>query len=467
MSDISIALEAITSKQEALLKAEQYFKGEQPEYFASPKLAAALKNASTMFRLNYCAKVVNSVLDRVELAALDTGNTATDEALADFWADAHMELVANELHKWALVYGESYAIAWKGDDEGLEVAYNSPLTMHVEYDPEHPRKKLWAAKLWQEHGKTRLNMYYADTLYRYEAPKAQVKLAEDDFTLINEVETDFGEVPVFHFRTGRPPVPEHKEAYGPQDMINKLVVNQMSTSDFQAFPQRYALANPDEQGGGFEDDDDEYGPSAAPLTATPSGIWWLDPSIKAVGEFSAAQVDNFLKPIQQYIHSLAAVCDIPLFVLEGMRDAPSGEALRTSEQPLVKRVKSRQRSFTPTWQELTKFVLNLEGLKVDRVEVTWSPPESSNTTDAWEVADYKRRFGVPLSTVLREQGYPRAEAERIQAMSDGRDLDNLKKAAETLQMLSATAELGGLDDAQYKALVQKVVDTLDEVNATN
>src|SRR3546814_14473774 len=90
----------------------------------------------------------------------------------------------------------------------------------------------------------------------------------------------------------------------------------MSTSDFAAFPQRWALQETgtttdddldwDEGDGGDAADEKNPVDLQSQLISGPGRIWPLR-NMKAVGQFSAADVAQFLKPITTLTGLMAAV----------------------------------------------------------------------------------------------------------------------------------------------------------------
>jgi hypothetical protein len=282
------------------------------------------------------------------------------------------------------------------------------------YDDENPRIKKFAAKLWQTEDPNdykkkiaRLNMYYPDRIDKFEMfGEIENVISESGFILIDTVENPWNEVPVFHFRTskqyGRP---EHQDAYGPQDAINKLIITHMNTVDYQGAPQRYALS-----GGGnnqeFEDFDDTAAAedNIGKLKNGPGELWYLK-GVSKVGEFSPADHKVFTEPVKDFVRSMASITNTPLHYFEKTGSVPSGESLRTAEAPLLKKVEDRQITFGSTWTDLFRFILKIDNETEPNVDVKWKAVESMDSLDAWEVAVKKRVVGVSLEQVLIEMGY--------------------------------------------------------------
>lgn len=424
MSDIKEALEHIVDRRSHYLKALAYYEGTQNELFPNPRWSRMFNYGESGFKFNFAKTVVDSVANRIEIASVLGTNDRANEYINTVWEDNDLVIDANEIHKRALMYGDAYAVAWTDENGKVQVNYNSPLTTAVLYDKENPRIKRVAAKLWESEdaeGKDiiRLNLYYADRIEKYWA-RGEIEsiTSSSAFFPMGVMENPWGQIPVFHFRTaktyGRP---EHFDAYGPQDAINKLIITHMNTVDYQGAPQRYALAS----GGNdseLQDFDNtlEDSENIGALKNGPGELWYLK-GISSVGEFSPANHKVFTEPVSEYIRSMASITQTPLHYFEKSGNVPSGESLRTAEAPLIKKVEDREIMFGSTWRDLFTFVLSIEGIESD-VQVKWSSPESMDTLDSWEVAVKKRVVGVSLKQVLLEMGYDSEVADLIVSQAD-------------------------------------------------
>jgi hypothetical protein len=432
MSDIKNAIDRLVDKRSEYQQAHQYYEGSQKELFPNQKWASLLKS-TTAYRFNFTKAVVDSVLNRLEIASVLGTTEQANSIINKVWESNDLVLDADEIHRRALVYGDAYAIVWTDESGEVQINYNSPLTTVVVYDTENPRLKRFAAKMWQHTDPydgsnekiVRLNMYYSNRIEKYEAfGDVETIISPTAFRLIETIENPWNEVPVFHFRTakqyGRP---EHFDAFGPQDAINKLLITHMNTVDYQGAPQRYALAT----GGNdaeFEDFDEiDNSENFGALKNGPGELWYLK-GISKVGEFSPADHKVFTEPIREYVRAMASLTSTPLHYFEKGASLASGEALRTSEAPLIKKVQDRQISFGSTWRDLFRFLLKIENLEGQimsgqlDVQIKWVQPESLDTLDSWEVAVKKRVVGVSLKQVLIEMGYDSEIADVIVSQAD-------------------------------------------------
>ena len=426
-NDMKKAIDLIRDRRNHYLTAEAYYEGTQSEIFTNPSWYRLLSVNGNDFRFNFCRTVVDSVLNRLEVANITANTEIANQKIKDIWQMNDLQIDADEIHRRALVYGDAYSIVWTDINGNITVDYNSPLTTIMIYDDENPRIKKFAAKLWQTEDPNdytkkiaRLNMYYPDRIEKFEmSGEIENVVSVGGFRLIDVVKNPWGEVPVFHFRTtkqyGRP---EHADAYGPQDAINKLIVTHMNTVDYQGAPQRYALS-----GGGnsaeFEDfnEDGTEAENLGTLKNGPGELWYLK-GVTKVGEFSPADHKVFTEPVRDFVRSMASITNTPLHYFERTGSVPSGESLRTAEAPLLKKVEDRQITFGSTWADLFRFILKIDNEQEPNVQVDWHAVESMDSLDAWEVAVKKRIVGVSLEQVLVEMGYDLEVAREIAAMEN-------------------------------------------------
>lgn len=406
------AVNAVLSKREQFDTAWAYYEGDVPEVFASAKLRRVFKTTQDRSNLNFCRPIVNAVADRMEIASIAGDTKAATRAVQEAMQANDFDLLSKEVTIKTLVSGDGYVLVWPDAEGVTRMSYHLPDTMGMVYDPENPKEKLYAVKMWVVDGKARMNIYAADAIRKYSA-NTSMPTEGTDWSLIETVDNPFGEVPVFHFRTERPfGRPEHKDAYDAQNAVNKLFITSMHTIDYQGAPQRYALAHPD---GGestdFEDADDTS--IAETLRNGPGELWYLR-GVNEVGEFSVADPKNFWEPIKDTVRVMSALTDTPLHYFERTGNNPTGNGLRTAEAPLLKKIAARERSFGATWREVFKFVLRLEGINVD-VQVFWKTHESLDELERWDVSLKKINAGLSHRQALREGGYSEEQIEKIMA----------------------------------------------------
>jgi hypothetical protein len=418
MSDLTKGFDHVISQIDNYKRASAYYNGDQPEIFQSQRWMRIFRFENSDFRFNFTKTVVDSVLNRLSIDQIRGTTDAANSYIDRIWNQTDLKIDINEIHRNSLIYGDCYAIVWPDMNGEVAIDYNSPLTTSIVYDVENPRIKSFAVKMWQIETETekiiKLNLYYPDRIEKYEGMGDLEYLTHaPNMFLIETVPNPWNEIPVFHFRTHRPyGKPEHYDAYGPQDAINKLINTHMYTVDYQGAPQRYALTTGG-QTAELEDfsDDDTSRENLGSLQNGPGQLWYLQ-GVQAVGQFPAADPETFTKPVLEFVNAMAAITSTPLhFFMKGSY-IPSGEALRVAEAPLTKKVVNRQLAFGSTWRDLFKFILRVEGISAD-IEIFWKNPETLDSVDLWDIAVRKKSVGMPLEQILLELGYDTEIAAQV------------------------------------------------------
>lgn len=445
MDNIRLALDYILQRREDYNRAETYYEGTQPEVFLNQRWFKLFRNYRSDFRFNFSKTVVDAVLNRLELDKVETNSAQADEYFAELLESPDIRIDMNEIHKNTLIYGDAYAIVWPDEDGKMAIDYNSPLTTVVIYDQENPRKKLFAAKMWQyaDYNKKyiNLNLYFPDRIEKYEGAGEIEYMGSPTatgFQLVETIVNPWGEIPVFHFRTHKPyGRPEHADAFGPQDAINKLISTHMMTVDYQGAPQRYALSS----GGNaseFEDfsEDDTARENLGSLQNGPGQLWYLQ-GVSSVGQFPAADPATFTNPVNEFVADMAAITSTPIHYFSSTTYLPSGQALRVAEAPLTKKVENRQMALESTWRDVFLYMLRVEGI-VAKIDLDWKPIETIDAVDNWDVAVRKKSVGMPLEQILLELGYDGEIAKMIAETSSTANAAQNQLASPTQISLQGT-----------------------------
>ncbi|MFD4830145.1 phage portal protein [Streptomyces uncialis] len=480
-------------------KAARFYEGTAPEVFANDRIRRALKANDVDFDLNFAKTAVDAVVSRLEVAAVVSEDDATTEQIARLWKDNRLAIEFRNVHRRAVEFGDAYVICLpveddNGNAERVDIFYNSPQTVRIIYSPENPRLKLFAIKRWAEDGCTRGELYYDDRTERWTTKRgAKGKDAADWSPWLAEpesgadgepadlpesdpdswiIEHDYGELPVFHYRTEHPyGVPEHYGAYGPQNAITKLHATHMGTVDYQGFPQRFALTEAattdtsdlepgDWDDADFPEDTTGRGPSDtgddSSLKAGPGELMLLR-GFRSVGQFDAANPEVFLDPIMFEVRAMAQITTTPLHLFDPQGDQPSGESVRAKEAPFTSKVKDRQLYLGDTHEEVFLFSLRRLGIPDPVIDVRWTPAETIDDQVGWQTVGEKIKNGVPRKQALQEAGY-RAEQvdEWLEGVDDAeltRRVEILATIADSAQKLGAATALGVVTTEQVQALL--------------
>lgn len=424
-TDIELAYGAIKGKRDRYNRLWAYYDGDHPLVFSASRLKDIFKNIDASFSENWCAVVVDSVLERVEIERfVVTGNEAAGERLAELWTETELAIDAYDAHLCALVTGEAMIIAGQDEDGQIEAYYNDSRMCHVEYEAARPRVKRFAAKLWRDDKLWRMTLYYPDRLEYWSVEAKEMPTNGKSFRLDDDIPNSFDLVPVFHLRRERRLISsELKNIINPQAQLNKLLSDMMVAGEFAAFPQRYIISNAD---------------SKAPLKNAPNLIWNIPGGdgmgqATQVGELSAAQLANYIGAIDRAANVISAISRTPKHYFFQTGDAPSGEALLTMESPLVKKAKRYAGRFEPTWRRLASFLLALDGkagVRPNDIDAVWAAPETTLPLTQAQTVESQVRSGMPLRTALRRQGWSDTELQQM-------DEDRAEEQAVTASLADA------------------------------
>lgn len=421
-TDLELAFEMLTAKKPLYDKYFNYYDSLAPLIFSRERLRDIFKSIDARFTQNWCAVVIDSLLERLNLMQFVIAeNEQTTEFINRQWQLSEMALDADDAHLAALVTGEAYIIAWKEDGESAEAYYNDPRNVHLFYSGDNPRRKRFACKWWIGDDLHRyLTLYYPDRLEYYRSTNSIASTVTATGTIVgHDVQTassfgvpeiaanPYGEIPVFHLRRERRVIKsELTSIIEMQDAINKLLSDMMVAAEYGAFKQRYVISQVDVRG---------------KLKNAPDEIWALpagdgEGQQTSAGEFSPTELGNYLSAIEQMVQSVAVISRTPKHYFLSQNGDPSGEALIAMEAPLNKKAQKYIDRFSSTWRKVAQFLLKLEGVTVDELDITatFDRPETVQPMTNAVIRKTNVEAGIPLTTQLRDEGWTQQEIDDMQ-----------------------------------------------------
>jgi len=420
----------------------RYFDGDHPLIYSTERLREVFKDIRVRFVENWCAVVIDATMDRINLSGFRVANSdeLTDVLNAAFMA-TELDLDSDDAHLAALVCGEAFIIIWQSEAGELEAFYNDPRQCHIEYEADNPRQKRWAAKWWIDaDDKFRLTLYYPDRL-EYYVSKGKAENVESVSAFV-PAETPtapnpFGVIPVFHLRRDRRKVQsELASAITLQDAINKLLSDMMVGAEYGAFRQRYVISQADTN----------------TLKNAPNEIWQIPAGDGAgqqtsVGEFGQTDLTYYLTAIDKLATAIAIITRTPKHYLYAQGGDPSGDALIAMEAPLNRKCDRYIERFTATWRKIGAFILQLQGYTVAEADITpqFDKPETVQPRAEADIRQVGVNSGIPLVTMLREEGKDAAWIEQMQ--KDAQEARKQQQATLAAAMVQAQRQFdqGGAD----------------------
>ena len=462
-TDLEMAFEMLTAKKPLYDKYFAYYDGRAPLIFSRDRLREIFRDINARFTQNWCAVVVDSLLERLSLMQFVI---AEDEQTSEFlnrqWQLSEMALDADDAHLAALVTGEAYIIAWKEEGQPAEAYYNDPRNVHLFYSADNPRRKRFACKWWIGDDDYRyLTLYYADRLeyYRSKNSTARTIVTAGGITPGHDVQTaasfeltgepavnPYGEVPVFQLRRERRTTKsELTSIIEIQDAINKLLSDMMVAAEYGAFKQRWVISQVDVRG---------------KLKNAPDEVWAIpagdgEGQQSSVGEFTPTELGNYLSAVEQMVQSVAVISRTPKHYFLSQGGDPSGEALIAMEAPLNKKAQKYIDRFSNTWRKVAQFLLKMEGIVIDELDInaTFDRPETVQPMTNATIRKTNVEAGVPLTTQLRDEGWTQQEIDDMQEDKEAEQASN--KAGLGTALLNAQAQFDqgdGQDGAEEETV---------------
>lgn len=417
-TDVKLAFDTIKAKRPKYNALYNYYEGYHPLHYSASRLKKVFERMDVYFSENWLAVIVDAVIDRLVLSGFDVSkNNVAKAKLDELWRDHNIHLIAEDVHESTTIVSEAFVIAMKvendDDEEELEIYFNDARMCHMFYKANQPNKKRVAAKLYQDDdGYTRLTLYYEDRFEYYRSRKSykmgtlcpSYKFLEPDPDMPEE-ENPFDKIPVFHWVTSQT---TRKRDLGPseismQDAINKLVTDMMVSSEFNSFVQRVIISQSD--------------PGNMPNESGTN--WWLPASDTGqnteVKELGGRDLKGYLEAIDKLATALAIISRTPKHYFFAQGGDPSGEALIALEAPLNKKVKKRQARYGIEWQAFAQFLLELEGVEIERNQLvpTWEPAETVQPKTQAEITKLDVDAGMPLTTSKRRQGWNNNDIKQL------------------------------------------------------
>lgn len=474
--------------------AEAQYDGTADEVMSSRRIRALLQEQGKDMRVNFVNTPVDVIADRlVVLGAVGSDDAATN-ALELVWKRNRLDLEIPDFILNTCKLGNGYLIVWPGnnDDAGqtVDVHWNDPRCTVIVYSPENPRERLFAVKIWDAGGRKRAEVYRNGWVAKYRSTAAVESGTSQSFDKAGDWEewTDdedlglwplinpYDKLPVFELRTGLKREPLHLRGYGAQNAINKIVASHLASVDFQAIPQRFAIADgkvdADDTAALYDDEttlektrQEAATKRKSSLKSGPGELWWLE-GVSEAGQFESADAQFFIDTNNFFIRAMAQVTSTPLHRFDPQGDAPAGESLRAQDKPTVDKAKRLLSLLDASLEDALDFALELLGMEAATVEIQWQALQTLDDAEGWATVQAKMDAGVPALIAFQEAGYPKDVAEAwMKANADDNvasRVDQLTKIGDAVQRLSIGVTAGVVDVAQVHALVAALISAATE-----
>lgn len=426
VKDIKWALTKFNDLSAGYKLARDYYKGKHRLIFNSEKFNNAFAGLFQAFADNTCPAICETLKDRLKLDGFTLPkDSAIEKDISEIWRRNRMQVRANQVHLDAIIEGDCYLIVWPSIKNSSPIFYpNRGNTVVIDYDDEEPGLIVKAAKTWtvKADGKQRLTLYYPDRIEKYvTASKVQGGLPDNANSFL-EFETageawplpnPYDKVPVFHFGNrasiGDQGTTELSEVIPLQDALNKSIGDMLVNSEFYGIPQRYATGV-------------DIGLSAQEAKKAyqliAGGLWATDKTDAKFGSFPAGDIDKHIMVIENFRKEIARAGRTPLHYFDSSVRAPSGEALKTLEAPLLAKVMDRQETWGPVWSDAMRFALQIMGKGDHEPEPNWADTTPRSDLEQVTIASAKsEKLGIPDEILWEELGYSQEQIAHMKEVA--------------------------------------------------
>jgi hypothetical protein len=439
---------------------DAYFEGDQMLAYATGAWREAF---GSLFRRaptdNWMPLVVESKVERMEVQGFRFGKQqSADEAAWELWQANGLDAESDMAHTEAVKLGEAYWLVEPpaaGSSDPPRITLEVPHEFIVAYEPGNRRRRSAALKKWvDDDGYVYATLYLPNFIYKYRSQNPAQggrKIEWQDRPGDRGGTNPLGIVPAVPLRNAPTPLgggtSDLKVAMPIQDVINKLLIDMLLTSEYLAFPQRVLL--------GIEVPKDPVTGQpirAAQLEAQRSRLWAFEAGQNgnpSVAEFSAADLKNYVEARQHLIHGLSAKTRTPPHYILGEMVNVSGDALTAAEAGLTSKTRRANKSIGEGHEETIRLAFLAMGDKqkaaMTSMETIWRDPERLSVAQLADAAVKKKDAGVPWAQIMEDLQYSQVQIARMQAMKAVDDIFGpLGQPAPTNVRVAETTTGGGL-----------------------
>ncbi|GAB1326982.1 phage portal protein [Streptomyces sennicomposti] len=380
-------------------------------------------------RTNWTALVIDSPAERLGVEGFRFGDDSkADDDANRIWQENSMDAESELVHYGAMSQRRSFVLV---EDDGAgnpRMLHKSARQVAVARDPHNPRKIAAGLYMYLDDwtGQSRATLWTPDEVHEFVSeltelafPLRAVRLDSWDFWTLPSGKDTSGpnalkQVPLVPFvnrRNRRPDgYAEHEDVLSIQNRITTGVIQLMAAGRYGAFKQRWAA--------GLEVDEDPLtGQKIQPFKLDIKTLWTTDDHDVKFGEFAATDLRPYVAAVQSAVQDLAAISKTPPHYLLGQVVNVSGDALKAAETGLASKVKSKQREYGESWEEVMRLAFRVMGdARADEMgaETIWADSESRTVSELADAAVKKGAAGVPWRQRMEDLGYTPQQIARME-----------------------------------------------------
>lgn len=440
-------LQRLQQRRPAMERWMRYYRGEHPLPWMTSDMRDALSGQDVVS--NFTQLVVDGQAERLEVQGFRFLDDSGDRDLWSLWQANDLDAGSQQAHTEALIKGACYALVEPRIDELPVITIEDALGAITIEDPRDRRRRVAGLKCWTDlTGRLVAYLYLPDAVWTFRteqpltsgwsdwlqggAQRLRTLLVPwaprpaDDWPMANPL----GVVPLVPI-LNRPLLDgigrsEIEPITGNQDTLNRLRAQMIVAAQRVAVPQRYIY------GLDVEVDPATGRPKRPFVTAEgrPADLWAIgnpDPDSgdarpafpPQIGQFAAADVTQYVRLIESEVWQMASISRLPYQELLGQPSSipQSGEGLKSSEAPLIRKVGKAQVHFGEAWEEIMRVALRAMGdARADErtAETIWQNAETRNEAVRTDSVVKQKAAGIIDDQLAQEQlGYSPEQIARM------------------------------------------------------
>lgn len=407
-------------------------RGKAPLLFSSPEFSTQTGGLFDDFSDNWCSVVPDATVERLMPLAFRLEDGSVDRAAGKAWKRSECDVEVGLALLEALITGRSYALVWNNSD-AVEITFQHASNAIVEYVPGRRRLRKAGLMMWRDWDTEFATLFTPGTVYRWQRPTREGgqwtgRIARLSRGEPSHIPNPLKAVPLVELpnrsRLHGSPRSEIATVLPLQDAVNTLWAHLMTASDGLALPAR-AVLGMDRPVREIVDPEtgEVVGEEDLPLDRFRSDrLLWLEKQGAQIAEFSAADLDNYLRVIEVAVQHIAAQTRTPPTYLAGQLVNVSPDGVAASEAGLVAKVTERQRHFGSALREIMRLEALAQG-EAGRAEslalgsVVWRDPQFRSDSQYSDALVKLKSIGVPDEALWeRIPGVTPDEIERWKRM---------------------------------------------------
>lgn len=436
-----------------------YYTGDHPLPFLTPahaeKMRSQFRQMLEESRSNFMRLLVDVVDERLQVEGFRLSadsDIQSDKDSWDIWQANQLDSLSRAAQLDALVKGVSYVSVWSdADDDGYaDIAVEDACETIVAYTPgSNFRRRDAALKTWVDGNLERATVYMPDGCYRFQRKAVNLEeisgaglpswasltgadsyagatalsgqVGKNPWLPITDEEpyvaNSIGIVPIVPLRNrGRTLLEGESEladVWPIQNQINAFNFLLMLAGYFGAHRQRYVA-------GIKLMTDEATGKLKEPFDSAIDKLWASENPDAKFGEFGQTDLSDYLKAIEQKVTHLAVTTRTPKHYLLPEGQEPSGDAIKSAESGLVRKVERKQDAFGESWEEVMQLARQFQDPNAEPSvdsEVVWADAATESEAVRTDATIKKYAGGlIPKEQALEDLGYTQVQIARMMAM---------------------------------------------------